>query len=289
MAKRNQGFGKKHPTKEEKIKIVNLYMKGRSSSDLCKTFGYHQTSISRWIREAKNGSSFDRKHSPRSGRFCKIDHQKAKQLIKIIKQPATKFGFETSLWNPKRIQIICKKELKIKVSRMLMWRFLKDIGYSSKKVQKVYRKANQKKRDEWTKKTVPSIKRIVKKCKAILYFEDESNISLSPITVSTSRSPKKERIAVKVTGKTGKTGSVAAIISAISNDGRLIFSLHNSGKRFKAKDITKFLGQMLSYHSRRHLVVVMDQAPCHTEKCVKDYIASQRRLHVFYLPSYSPD
>ena len=45
---------------------------------------------------------------------------------------------------------------------------------------------------------------------------------------------------------------------------------------------------MLLHHPRRHLVVVMDQAPCHTSKKVKEYIDSKKRLHVFYLPSYSP-
>ena len=35
-------------------------------------------------------------------------------------------------------------------------------------------------------------------------------------------------------------------------------------------------------------MVVMDQAPCHTSKKVKEYIDSEKRLHVFYLPAYSP-
>ena len=46
---------------------------------------------------------------------------------------------------------------------------------------------------------------------------------------------------------------------------------------------------MLKHHPRRHLVVVMDQAPPHTSKKTRAFIDSQRRLHVFYLPKYSPD
>ncbi|MCA9195823.1 MAG: transposase, partial [Planctomycetales bacterium] len=53
--------------------------------------------------------------------------------------------------------------------------------------------------------------------------------------------------------------------------------------------VIDFLGQMLKHHPRRHLVVVMDQAPPHTSKKTKGWIASQPRLHVFYLPKYSPD
>ena len=100
-----------------------------------------------------------------------------------------------------------------------------------------------------------------------------------------SWSPKGAKIKFK---GTGKRGSVAAI-SAISNDGRLIFSLHNTGKRFNSNDIIKFLGTMLKHHKRRHLIVVMNQAPCHTSKKTKSYIDSEKRLHVFYLPPYFPD
>ena len=35
--------------------------------------------------------------------------------------------------------------------------------------------------------------------------------------------------------------------------------------------------------------MVMDQAPPHVSKKTRNFIASQRRLHVFYLPPYSPD
>ena len=34
----------------------------------------------------------------------------------------------------------------------------------------------------------------------------------------------------------------------------------------------------LSNHKRRHLVVVMDQAPCHTSKMAKKFIESKKRL-----------
>src|SRR5436190_20397144 len=42
-------------------------------------------------------------------------------------------------------------------------------------------------------------------------------------------------------------------------------------------------------HPRRHVVVVMDQAKPHTSKMTKAFIESKPRLHVFYLPPYSPD
>ena len=45
---------------------------------------------------------------------------------------------------------------------------------------------------------------------------------------------------------------------------------------------------MLSHHPRRHLVVVMDRATCHKSNMVKAFVASRKRLNVFYLPPRSP-
>jgi len=76
-------------------------------------------------------------------------------------------------------------------------------------------------------------------------------------------------------------------MSALSPRGRLVFQLHQ--KRIASPEVIAFLGQLLKHHPRRHVVVVMDQAPPHTSKKTMAYITSQRRLYVFYLPKYSPD
>jgi transposase len=76
-------------------------------------------------------------------------------------------------------------------------------------------------------------------------------------------------------------------MSAINPKGRLLFRLLK--KRIASKEIIQFLGQMLKHHPRRHLVVVMDQAPPHTSKITLKFINSQPRLHVYHLPNYSPD
>jgi hypothetical protein len=71
-------------------------------------------------------------------------------------------------------------------------------------------------------------------------------------------------------------------MSSINSRGRLIFQLHD--KRITSEEVIGFLGQMLRHHLKRHLVVVMDQAPPHISHKTMDYIASRPRLHVFHLP-----
>ncbi|MFC1761949.1 IS630 family transposase [Planctomycetota bacterium] len=142
--------------------------------------------------------------------------------------------------------------------------------------------ANEETRQEWIKRELPKIRKAVKKYRAILYFQDESNISLTALLGKTW-SPRGKTPTQKVTGK---RGGIAAM-SAISKKGGLIFTLHD--KRLASPEIIHFMRQMLKHHPRRHLVVVMDRARPHISQKTQEFIASQKRLHVFYLPSYSPD
>jgi len=76
-------------------------------------------------------------------------------------------------------------------------------------------------------------------------------------------------------------------MSAITQTGRLVFRLLE--KRIASNEVISFLEQILEHHKRRHVVVVMDKAPPHTSKKTQNFVESQKRLHVFHLPSYSPD
>ena len=154
---------------------------------------------------------------------------------------------------------------------------------SFKKVQKQYYETDVKAQEKWKEDVLVKIKNLIKKHRSILYFADESCIQLSPV-MGKSWGPVGEKIIHKVTGN---RGSISAI-SAISNDGRLIFNVFDGGKRFNSNDIINFLANMLKHHSRRHLVVVMDRATCHLSKKTKSFIKSQKKLHVFYLPARSP-
>jgi transposase len=137
-------------------------------------------------------------------------------------------------------------------------------------------------RADWRRIELPKIRAAVRNFKAILYFQDEANVSLTAV-LGRTWAPRGETPKQCVTGK---RGSVSAM-SAITSRGQLIFRLHD--KRIASDEVIDFLSQMLRHHPRRHLVVVMDRAPPHISKKTQSFVASQKRLHLFHLPSYSPD
>ena len=170
----------------------------------------------------------------------------------------------------------------MKVSQPTMWRMLRDCGLTYQKPERQYVETNKGKRKAWIQETIPKIQQAVQNYRAILYGQDESNLSLTSVLGKTW-APKGQTPKPSVTGK---RGGVAAM-SAIRPRGSLLFTLHE--KRMASAEIIHVLEQLLKHHPRRHLVIVMDQASPHTSKKTQAFVAGQKRLHVFHLPPYSPD
>jgi transposase len=200
----------------------------------------------------------------------------------IVLSPASAYGYETDFWTTRRLIQVIYSTFGVGLSKQTILRRLHGAGLTYQKPEREYFELSEEERQEWLRREVPRIRRAVRKYHGILYFQDEANISLTALLAKTwaprGLTPK-QRV-------TGKRGGVSAM-SAITGRGGLIFRLHN--KRIASEEVVDFLRQMVRHHHRRHLVVVMDQAPPHVSKRTKAFIATQERLHVFHLPKYSPD
>jgi len=272
-----------YATFEDKVRAVKNYLSGESAITIGKHMGRHRVTIHKWVDLYKKHRSFEvLREKPRSGRPPKVSTKFIKKIERDLERPASQFGFETDLWTCSRVHSLLSKKYKIKISRGHIWTILKKSGFSYQKPERRYYESDPQAQEDWIKKELPKVKRVTRKHKAILYFEDEASISLTPV-LSKTWSKKGKTPVVK---STGRRGSIAAM-SAISKTGHLLFKLMRG--RIKSDDVVNFLKDMLAHHKNRHLVVVMDRAPVHTSKKVKQFITSQKRLHVFYLPPRSPE
>ncbi len=247
-----------------------------------QAYGINRATIHRWIiRYRDNGESGLMRRAV-SGRPRKLEEVDKDALTKIVMAPAGRYGYETDFWTTRRLIQVIQSEFAVAVSKQTVMRRLHEAGLSYQKPQREYFQLSEEEREEWIRTDVPKIRRAVRKHRAILYFQDEANVSLTAVLGKTW-APRGQTPRQTVTG--GRGGLSA--MSAITKRGQLIFRLHD--KRIASPEVVDFLAQMLKHHPRRHLVVVMDQAPPHTSQMTMAYIESQRRLHVFHLPRYSPD
>jgi transposase len=276
---------KDYSSYEVRIRAVKAYKDGMSLTQVAKAYHMDRSTIYRWVKRDKlspGGRGLQRKLNPGSGRPRKLEEVDTRMLRKIVLKPASAFDYETDFWTTTRLRQVFQREFRVKLSPQTIWRRLREAELTYQKPERRYFQSSEKDRREWIKTVLPQIRATAEKYKAILYCEDEANISLTPVLARTWA----PRGKTPIQRGTGKRGGVAAI-SAISKTGRLIFRLLE--KRINSDDIIDFLSQILKHHGKRHVVVVMDKASCHVSKKTKLFIESQKRLHVFHFPSYSPD
>ena len=262
---------------------MRAVLNGHTVTGVAATYDVHRITLHRWLARYEEGGTLGAlARKPGRGRPRTLHGQALRRLQKLVLQPACAFGYETDFWTCRRLIQVTRKELGVHVSPPTMWRMLRDCDLTYPKPERRYREADPAKRAAWLEPEIPRIKRTIKEYRAILYCEDESNLSLTAPLAKTW-APKGQTPRQQVTGK---RGGIAAM-SAIGKRGSFVFTLHE--KRIASAEVIHFLDQLLTHHPRRHLVVVMDQAPPHTSHKTKAFIAKQRRLHVFYLPPYSRD
>jgi transposase len=272
----------KYSTYDVRIRAVGAVYRGLPVGEVACAYGIDRTTLFRWVTRHRANGGDGLQRITGSGRPRLLAELSATALWDIVLQPATTFGYETDLWTIGRLHQVVQEEYAATISHDTIWRRVRDAGLTYQKPERAYFQVDEAARTKWMRTKAPTIRKMVKKFDALLYFQDEANVSLTAFLGKTW-APCGQTPRQKVTGK---RGGVAAL-SAINGRGRLIFRLLE--KRINSDDVIAFLGQMLQHHRTRHLVVVMDQAPPHTSKRTMGYIANQSRLHVFHLPKYSPD
>lgn len=273
----------RYSTQDVRARAVEaVLVRGLAVGAVAEAYQADRTTVFRWVQRYRQQGDNGLCRRPGSGRPRKLNRLEAGRLWKLVLQPATHFGYETDLWTVGRVHQVVQEKLRVIISKNTIWRRLREAGLTYQKPERQYFEADDQARQEWVEHQLPRIRETVRKHRAILYFQDEANISLTAFLGKTwaprGRTP--------VTQVTGKRGGVAAL-SAISKRGHLLFALYE--KRIASDEVIHFLAQMLQYHRGRHLVVLMDNAPPHVSKRTLTFIETQPRLHVFNLPSYSPD
>ncbi len=266
-----------------RYRAIELYRKGKSVQEIAFFFGIHRGSVSLWIKVWKENGKSALKSKKSSGPEPKLSKEDKKQIISWLKKSAIEFGFETPLWDCKRIQILIKRELNKDIATSNLWENLRRWKFTPQKPEKMALERSQRKVNKWLKEEWLKIEEHRRRWQAMLYFQDESSVSLVPV-LGTTWAKKGETPKVKVTGNRGSI----AVSSAISPAGRMVFRIEKG--RVNSKTFIDFIRQIMRNHKWRKIIVIVDNSPTHTAKAVKDFIEENKnKIAVYYLPTYSPD
>lgn len=268
-----------------RMRALDLRASGKKVKDIAFFFGLHPASVSRWFVEYRKGGkkmhTLKSKKSP--GPAPKLIINEARHIISCLKKPATEYGYPNALWTCKRVKRVIEVETGKQYTTVGVWKFLRRLGLTNQTPEKRATEQDPKEAKRWIREEWPRIQEHRKRWQAILYFQDEAGVSLTPVRGKTW-APKGKTPVIKLTGNRGGF----CITSAISTGGRLIFRIEKG--RVKAATHIQFLRQIIKHHPSRKVIVVEDQARPHIAKKVGKFVKkNEKRFALYYLPPYSPE
>ena len=283
MKKRSKRNIPREALEQYRLQTLVLRKKGWKIDEISEAFGVHRCSVSHWCTKAKRYGKKSLKMRKAKGADPKLSKDDKKEIISWLRKSAMTFGFETPLWDCKRIQAVIQKELNKKIAISNLWETLRRWNLTPQKPEKVALEKNPVAVRKWLKEEWPKIEEHRRRWQAMLYFQDESGVSLILVLGKTwakkGKTPK-----IKVTGNRGGF----CVTSAISPAGRMVFRIEND--TIHAEEHIEFLKQIMKHHKKRKIIVVEDNARPHIAGKVKDFVhENKNKIAVYYLPTYSPD
>lgn len=173
------------------------------------------------------------------------------------------------------------EELGLSVSRELLRRFLKKLGYSWKRFRKSLKKKQDQAEYEAKLTELQQLIGLYKKGFIDLYFADESGFNLEGY-VPYGWQPKGEYI--EITPSKTKSTQIFGLMS-LENDLEAYACQGSINSKVVIAFLNDFATRIVS-----QTVVVIDNAPIHHSKEFKAQIErwKQEDLYIFFLPTYSP-
>ncbi len=268
-----------------RFRAVELHNEGKQVNEVAHFFGVHRGSVSKWITEYNRNGKEALRSRKSSGRPRKIAAKDMKKVIAILQDDATHHGFETPLWTCKRLQQIIRRKTGKKLHTTNVMRWLKKSGITNQKPKRGATEQDESAVKKWISEEWPLIKAHARRWQAMLYFQDESGVSLTAVMGKTG-APRGKPPIVKVTGKRGGI----CVTSAISPAGHMVFRIEKPKERINAAKHIEFLKQVMDSHPRRKIIIIEDRAPAHIAKKVDAFAALHSvRFAIYRLPSYSPE
>lgn len=265
-----------------RFRAIELRKKKWEVNEIAESFGLHRSSVSRWLTQHKRGGEEALKTKKAKGARPKLEKREVEKILSCIKNPATEFGFESPLWDCKRIQQLIKKECKTQMHVSNVWRMLRSWNFTPQIPTKNALEENEVEIKNWLEEEWPKIKAHARRWRAIIYFLDECGVSLIPVMGKTW-APKGETPVIKVTGHKGGI----CVTSAVSPVGRMVFRIEK--EKITGPVHIEFLEQIIKNHPRRKIIVVEDNAPAHIAATTREFVKkNKQRFALYFLPSYAP-
>ena len=283
---KRDGRGFDHRTLEAiRLMAVERVRGGERPSAVVASFGFHRTTIYKWLKVAsKPGVGLKALHArPATGRPRSLTPRQEQQVFRWINgRDPRQYGLDFGLWTRSVVADLIERKFNIRLGVTAVGALLAKLGLTPQKpLQRAYQR-DPEAIEAWRLERFPAIARQAKASGGEVYFWDE--LGFRADTVHGKTWGKKGE--TPVVERPGQRQSISAA-SAVNARGAFWYCTYHGG--LTAELFVTLLRRMMRRRSKPvHLVV--DGLPAHKTALVKSYVASTNgMLTLHFLPGYAPE
>jgi transposase len=282
----SKSSARNHGTLEAiRLMAVERVRDGEPPSSVIASFGFHRTTIYRWLKAAsKPGVGLSALRSrPATGRPRSLTPRQEQQVFRWVNgRDPRQYGLDFGLWTRSLVAELIERKFHIRLGVTAVGELLAKLGLTPQKpLQRAYQR-DPEAIEKWRREQFPAIARQAKASGGEVYFWDESGFRADAVHGKTwgrkGQTPVVER--------PGQRQSISAA-SAVNARGAFWYCTYEGG--LNAELFVALLRKMMRHRSKPvHLVV--DGLPAHKTALVKTYVAStDGMLTLHFLPGYAPE
>jgi len=265
-------------------KVLRVILEGKKQMEAAQIFGVTRQAVGKWVKKYREGGAraLRARKRGRPSKSSLLPWQAAQIAKAVVHRYPEQLKLPFYLWTREAVAELIERKFEIRLSRWTVGRYLAQWGFTP---QKPMRKAFEQDPGQvrrWLEEKYPEIRKLAKLKKAEIYWGDEMGLR-SDHACGRSYGRRGETPVIPGTGQ--RFG--CNMVSVITNRGRLYFMIFK--RRFRAEVLMEFLRRLVRQVSR-YIFLIIDQHPVHVAAKVKKWFKkNEKRIQVFYLPSYSPD
>lgn len=265
-------------------KVIKAILEGKTQVEAAQIFGVTRQAVGKWVKKYREGGvrALRAKKRGRPSRRSLLPWQAAQVAKVVVNRYPEQLRLPFYLWTREAVAELIERRFGIRLSRWTVGRYLAQWGFTPQKPMRRAFEQDPEQVRQWLEQKYPEIRKLAKLKKAEIYWGDEMGL-------------RSDHAGGRSYGRRGETPVIPGtgqrfgcnMVSAITNRGRLYFMIFKP--RFRAEVFVEFLRRLVR-QVPRYLFLIIDKHPVHVAAKVKKWFKkNEKRIQVFYLPSYSPE
>lgn len=273
--------------------------KKRTQAEVARMLNVHPKTVEGWwkryletdetdLEKRLQEASANKRRGPKAktikSRYLLSKEQQDELQDVIVNKVPKDFKIDRCLWTRNGIRRFIQDQYKVEISLSGVGLYLERFNMTFQRPKKCAIQRDKKKLEKWLTETYPAIARRAKKEKALIFWEDETCIHQDTNWIG-GWAPCGNTPVVYRDNRARYGGY--SMIGAISNKGALSFSIQE--KAYNSQTFVEFLTKLGNDNKGRKLFVICDNVKFHHSEYVKEWLAKQKAIELFFLPAYCPD